>query len=59
KRCHARGRLLRFWGAPDREEIWSALREAGVELLGTDDLDRLARFLRGPAAPIGSQAPGQ
>ncbi|MFM7162865.1 MAG: phosphatidylinositol-specific phospholipase C/glycerophosphodiester phosphodiesterase family protein [Planctomycetaceae bacterium] len=59
ERCHARGRLLRFWGAPDREEIWTALREAGVDLLGTDDLDRLARFLRGPAAPIGSQAPGQ
>ena len=58
ERCHARGRLLRFWGAPDREELWTVLREAGVDLLGTDDLDRLGRFLRETSEPIGSRPPG-
>jgi hypothetical protein len=44
-RAHAEGRLLRFWGTPDREPVWRVLRDAGVDLIGSDDLDRLARFL--------------
>lgn len=40
-RAHAQGRLVRFWGAPDREEVWEEQRAAGVDLLNTD---RLAEF---------------
>jgi len=58
ERCHAKQRKLRFWGAPDREAIWSLLREAGVDLLGTDDLDRLRRHLQPTGDPIGSP-PGE
>jgi hypothetical protein len=46
KRAHARGRKLRFWAAPDRRETWSALAAAGVDLINTDDLAGLGKFLR-------------
>jgi hypothetical protein len=43
--AHAQGRRLRFWGAPDAESVWAELYDAGVDLLGADDLPRLQRFL--------------
>ena len=46
KRAHARGRKLRYWGAPDRKEAWQTLIAAEVDLVNTDDLPGLARFLR-------------
>lgn len=33
---HAAGCELRFWGAPDRPEAWTLLRELGVDRIGTD-----------------------
>ena len=32
----AQGRMLRFWGAPDRPEAWATLRNAGVGWVNTD-----------------------
>jgi glycerophosphoryl diester phosphodiesterase len=46
ERAHAQGRKVRFWNTPDREDAWTLLFEAGVDILGTDDLDGLQRFLR-------------
>jgi len=48
--AHAEGRRLRFWGTPDRpgtarEALWRAVAEAGVDLINTDDLAGLQRFL--------------
>lgn len=43
--AHARGRLVRFWATPEDEAVWTELLAAGVDLLGTDDLDRLRAFL--------------
>ena len=37
-RAHAHGRRVRFWGAPDFAAFWGVLREAGVDLINTDDL---------------------
>ncbi len=45
-RAHAQGRRIRFWGAPDRPEIWQVLHEAGVDLINTDKLAGLEMFLR-------------
>ena len=45
-RAHAQGRRVRFWGAPDRTEVWQVLREAGVDLINTDKLAGLEMFLR-------------
>ncbi len=42
------GRLLRFWGAPDREEAWALLRDAKVDLINTNRLERLKNFLLAP-----------
>lgn len=46
EKAHAAGRIMRFWGTPENEAVWRELRSAGVDLVGTDQLDRLATFLR-------------
>jgi hypothetical protein len=43
--AHAAGRRVRFWATPDNEAMWRQLHAAGVDLINTDDLDGLARFL--------------
>jgi hypothetical protein len=45
-RTHAQGRRLRFWATPDNGAGWRELFEAGVDLLNTDKLADLERFLR-------------
>jgi glycerophosphoryl diester phosphodiesterase len=45
EKAHAQKRLIRFWEAPDRVVAWRALAEAGVDLINTDDLAGLAKFL--------------
>jgi hypothetical protein len=44
--AHAHGRKVRFWGAPDVPASWTLLLGAGVDLINTDDLLGLERFLR-------------
>jgi glycerophosphoryl diester phosphodiesterase len=44
-KAHAKGMKIRFWGAPDRPEIWEASWKAGVDLINTDDLKGLRDFL--------------
>jgi hypothetical protein len=44
-RAHAQGRRLRWWGAPDVPGLWTELREAGVDLINTDNLPGLRDFL--------------
>jgi glycerophosphoryl diester phosphodiesterase len=47
--AHQRGRRVRFWATPEdratREAVWSALLEAGVDYINTDDLAGLETFL--------------
>jgi len=45
-KAHTRGRKIRFWAAPDRSDAWRELRAAGVDMINTDDLEGLERFLR-------------
>ncbi|MFM7521036.1 MAG: phosphatidylinositol-specific phospholipase C/glycerophosphodiester phosphodiesterase family protein [Planctomycetota bacterium] len=52
-KAHARGQRLRFWGTPERPAMWRALRAAGVDLVGTDDLAALAAFFAPPAELVG------
>lgn len=49
--AHAHGQLVRFWSTdspfpPERQNMWTTLTQAGVDLINTDDLDGLAEFLR-------------
>lgn len=45
-KAHQQGRRVRFWGAPDFPPFWAVLRDAGVDLINTDDLAGLEKFLR-------------
>ena len=46
ERAHAKGRRIRFWATPETPLLWQELKAAGVDLLGTDDLEKLSTFLR-------------
>ena len=43
--AHGQGQRVRFWGTPDNAVVWRVLRDAGVDLIGADDLDGLRNFL--------------
>jgi glycerophosphoryl diester phosphodiesterase len=43
---HSEGRKVRFWGTPDREDLWESLVALGIDYVGTDDVPRLDRLLR-------------
>jgi hypothetical protein len=50
RKSHAKGRLVRFWETPDlpspaRDAVWKELLSVGVDLINTDDLEGLRRFL--------------
>lgn len=49
ERTHCSGRRLRFWATPESPQFWSMLLTHGVDLISTDDLDGLQRFLLAPA----------
>jgi hypothetical protein len=43
--AHAHGRVVRFWETPENETVWREELAAGVDLLNTDQLARLTKFL--------------
>jgi Glycerophosphoryl diester phosphodiesterase family len=45
-RVHAEGKKLRLWAIPDNEVAWSALLDAGVDLINTDHLPELNAYLK-------------
>jgi hypothetical protein len=50
RKAHEARRIVRFWATPEKEAVWRELQAAGVDLIGTDQLDRLAAFLRSSEA---------
>ena len=48
-KAHQQGRLVRFWGAPDRPTFWAEIYADGVDLINTDDLAGAEQFLRAQA----------
>lgn len=46
ERAHSENRRIRFWATSDKKDVWRELRDAGVDLINTDDLAGLAAFLR-------------
>jgi hypothetical protein len=50
QKAHRHGRLLRFWATPEKVSVWKELRAAGVDLINTDKLPELQRFLLGDAS---------
>jgi glycerophosphoryl diester phosphodiesterase len=45
QRVHAEGKKLRLWAIPDNELTWTVLMDAGVDIINTDQLERLHAFL--------------
>ncbi len=45
-RAHSKGRRIRFWATPETPLLWQELKAAGVDLIGTDELEKLSTFLR-------------
>lgn len=45
RRAHERGRKIRFYGIPDREDAWELLWLSGVDYLNTDRVQDLRDFL--------------
>ncbi|HEV3138407.1 MAG TPA: phosphatidylinositol-specific phospholipase C/glycerophosphodiester phosphodiesterase family protein [Pirellulales bacterium] len=46
-KAHAHGRKIRLWATPDNVNVWRELRASGVDMINTDDLAGLEKFLRG------------
>jgi hypothetical protein len=44
-KAHRRGRLVRFWATPEDPVVWGELLTTGVDLINTDKLAQLRRFL--------------
>jgi hypothetical protein len=44
-KAHRHGRKVRFWAAPEKPEVWKELLAADVDLINTDRLVELRRFL--------------
>ncbi len=44
-KAHAKGRIVRFWATPENPNVWAELHQAGVDLIGTDQLEKLSAFL--------------
>ena len=44
-RAHMAGRRVRFWEAPDQEVFWQEMLNEGVDLINTDNLRGVRRFL--------------
>lgn len=51
QKAHEQGRLIRFWGAPDTLKVWKTLYENGVDLVNTDRLPVLRKYLLGTGKP--------
>jgi len=45
--AHAHGRRVRFWATPEKTNLWRQLLDSGVDVVNTDDLAGLEKFLRG------------
>lgn len=44
---HQAGKPIRFWAAPDNENSWNLQMELGVDLIGTDKIEKFADYLKG------------
>jgi len=50
QQAHQAKRRVRFWASPDSPAVWNVLNAAGADLINTDDLPGLAKFLRSTPA---------
>lgn len=53
-RAHSKKRAIRFWSTPDVDIVWTALRTAGVDLIGAERFPALAEFVTPRKSPFES-----
>lgn len=44
--AHRQGKMVRLWASPENEKVWNALIECEVDLINTNELEKLNRFLK-------------
>ncbi|TWU40556.1 phosphatidylinositol-specific phospholipase C/glycerophosphodiester phosphodiesterase family protein [Novipirellula artificiosorum] len=45
-KAHQQQRRIRFWATPEKENVWKELLDAKVDLINTDHLTQLQRFIQ-------------
>ena len=45
KCAHEQGKLIRLWASPENENVWKELLNCDVDLISTNELEKLRRFL--------------
>ena len=45
RQAHDKGRRVRFWATPENKAVWQELYDADVDLMNTDRLAELQKFL--------------
>ncbi len=43
--AHSKGKQIRFWATPESEALWKELWDAQVDLINTDQLERLRKWI--------------
>lgn len=43
--AHRQGKKVRLWASPENKAVWQFLLDCGVDLINTDDLEGLQKFL--------------
>ena len=43
--AHAQGKKVRLWASPENKNVWQALLDNGVDLINTNELEDLKKFL--------------
>ncbi len=46
RQVHLQGKKIRLWAAPDRPEVWQFLLDHQVDLINTDRIEDLSKFLQ-------------
>lgn len=44
-KAHSMGKKVRLWASPEKESVWKQLLNCGVDLINTDELATLRKFL--------------
>ncbi|CAB9517920.1 of mitochondria protein 6 [Seminavis robusta] len=45
ERAHSQGKLVRIWGAPNKETAWGKMLRSNIDLLSIDDHPKFAQFV--------------
>lgn len=43
---HSQNKLFRLWNIPEKETVWEKLLQNGVDLISTDNINKLSTFLK-------------